>query len=253
MASKPTSTPRWNRIVLKLSGEALAESTGFGLDNDVLHQRRVCGNFPTDVCSLGGILGQVIQVAPAATTPTTHFQCCLADMISRCTRNSPAERPTFDELLNHPLLWSAEECIIFLAQFVNPFLPTNARDDKTRSKKFRELSANFIGKRNYSSWIDVMETTTNTDLRTFWEESRVQDAKRGRAESRGKQKVQFQLLKLINNHVSYHHPPFVPEAALLEAFPYLVMDAYHVAIANRKELGSGFEEFLKSRRATTKR
>jgi uridylate kinase len=38
MASKPTSTPRWNRIVLKLSGEALAESSGFGLDNDVLHQ-----------------------------------------------------------------------------------------------------------------------------------------------------------------------------------------------------------------------
>jgi uridylate kinase len=38
MASKPTSTPRWNRIVLKLSGEALAESTGFGLDNDVLQQ-----------------------------------------------------------------------------------------------------------------------------------------------------------------------------------------------------------------------
>lgn len=38
MASKPTATPRWNRIVLKLSGEALAESTGFGLDNDVLQQ-----------------------------------------------------------------------------------------------------------------------------------------------------------------------------------------------------------------------
>ena len=38
MAAKPTSTPRWNRLVLKLSGEALAESTGFGLDNDVLHQ-----------------------------------------------------------------------------------------------------------------------------------------------------------------------------------------------------------------------
>lgn len=38
MATKPTSTPRWSRIVLKLSGEALAESTGFGLDNDVLHQ-----------------------------------------------------------------------------------------------------------------------------------------------------------------------------------------------------------------------
>jgi len=29
---------RWNRIVLKLSGEALAEKSGFGLDTDVLHQ-----------------------------------------------------------------------------------------------------------------------------------------------------------------------------------------------------------------------
>ena len=29
---------RWNRIVLKLSGEALAEKSGFGLDSDVLHQ-----------------------------------------------------------------------------------------------------------------------------------------------------------------------------------------------------------------------
>jgi len=34
----PRTQPRWNRIVLKLSGEALAESTGFGLDTDVLHQ-----------------------------------------------------------------------------------------------------------------------------------------------------------------------------------------------------------------------
>jgi uridylate kinase len=30
--------PRWNRVVLKLSGEALAEPTGFGLDTTVLHQ-----------------------------------------------------------------------------------------------------------------------------------------------------------------------------------------------------------------------
>ncbi len=30
--------PRWSRIVLKLSGEALAEPTGFGLDNSVLQQ-----------------------------------------------------------------------------------------------------------------------------------------------------------------------------------------------------------------------
>jgi uridylate kinase len=29
---------RWKRIVLKLSGEALAEKSGFGLDTDVLHQ-----------------------------------------------------------------------------------------------------------------------------------------------------------------------------------------------------------------------
>ena len=36
MAADPKA--RWNRIVLKLSGEALAEKTGFGLDTDVLHQ-----------------------------------------------------------------------------------------------------------------------------------------------------------------------------------------------------------------------
>ena len=36
MAADPKA--RWNRIVLKLSGEALAEQTGFGLDTDVLHQ-----------------------------------------------------------------------------------------------------------------------------------------------------------------------------------------------------------------------
>lgn len=36
MAHHPKA--RWNRIVLKLSGEALAEKSGFGLDTDVLHQ-----------------------------------------------------------------------------------------------------------------------------------------------------------------------------------------------------------------------
>ncbi|MFM8815124.1 MAG: UMP kinase, partial [Actinomycetes bacterium] len=36
MADHPKA--RWNRIVLKLSGEALAEKSGFGLDTDVLHQ-----------------------------------------------------------------------------------------------------------------------------------------------------------------------------------------------------------------------
>lgn len=30
--------PTWRRVVLKLSGEALAEPTGFGLDTDTLHQ-----------------------------------------------------------------------------------------------------------------------------------------------------------------------------------------------------------------------
>jgi uridylate kinase len=30
--------PRWSRVVLKLSGEALAEPTGFGLDSGVLHR-----------------------------------------------------------------------------------------------------------------------------------------------------------------------------------------------------------------------
>ena len=34
-----SETPRkWKRVVLKLSGEALAEPTGFGLSSDVLHQ-----------------------------------------------------------------------------------------------------------------------------------------------------------------------------------------------------------------------
>ena len=36
MAAHPKA--RWNRIVLKLSGEALAEKSGFGRDTDVLHQ-----------------------------------------------------------------------------------------------------------------------------------------------------------------------------------------------------------------------
>ena len=36
MAAHPKA--RWNRIVLKLSGEALAEKSGFGLDTEVLHQ-----------------------------------------------------------------------------------------------------------------------------------------------------------------------------------------------------------------------
>ncbi len=30
--------PTWRRVVLKLSGEALAEPTGFGLDTEILHQ-----------------------------------------------------------------------------------------------------------------------------------------------------------------------------------------------------------------------
>jgi uridylate kinase len=34
----PRTQPRWNRVVLKLSGEALAEKTGFGLDSGVLDQ-----------------------------------------------------------------------------------------------------------------------------------------------------------------------------------------------------------------------
>ena len=33
-----TSRPTWSRVVLKLSGEALAEPSGFGLDNNVLTQ-----------------------------------------------------------------------------------------------------------------------------------------------------------------------------------------------------------------------
>jgi uridylate kinase len=38
MTTSSPKQPRWNRIVLKLSGEALAEKTGFGLDSDTLRQ-----------------------------------------------------------------------------------------------------------------------------------------------------------------------------------------------------------------------
>ena len=38
MAGASSANPRWKRVVLKLSGEALAEPSGFGLDSDVLHQ-----------------------------------------------------------------------------------------------------------------------------------------------------------------------------------------------------------------------
>ena len=34
----PRTKPRWKRVVLKLSGEALAEPNGFGLDSNVLHR-----------------------------------------------------------------------------------------------------------------------------------------------------------------------------------------------------------------------
>ena len=37
-SSRQADRPAWKRVVLKLSGEALAEPTGFGLDNGVLHQ-----------------------------------------------------------------------------------------------------------------------------------------------------------------------------------------------------------------------
>ena len=37
-SSAPESRPHWKRVVLKLSGEALAEPSGFGLDSNVLHQ-----------------------------------------------------------------------------------------------------------------------------------------------------------------------------------------------------------------------
>jgi uridylate kinase len=38
MSTRSDARPAWRRVVLKLSGEALAEPTGFGLDTEVLHQ-----------------------------------------------------------------------------------------------------------------------------------------------------------------------------------------------------------------------
>jgi uridylate kinase len=51
--------PRWRRIVLKLSGEALAEKSGFGLDTEVLDQvatelREVKGRFGVDIAVVVG-------------------------------------------------------------------------------------------------------------------------------------------------------------------------------------------------------
>ena len=53
------SEPRWRRIVLKLSGEALAEKSGFGLDTEVLDQvatelHEVKGRFGVDVAVVVG-------------------------------------------------------------------------------------------------------------------------------------------------------------------------------------------------------
>jgi serine/threonine protein kinase len=201
-------------------------------------------DFKTDVYSLGLVLGQLGQVTD---TPTTHFQCCLADIVRRCTQESPSERPTCDELLSHPLMWSAEECVTFLAQFVNPFLPTNNQNLPFKminlSEHFIGSRANFIDDRSYSNWTDVMDKTTNSDLKTFWSvvsaPTKLDVSKYG---------TQFQLLRMINNYVSYHHEPFVPEVALLEAFPHLVVDAYNVALSGQ-EFGIGIRSFLKPKRS----
>jgi uridylate kinase len=53
------SEPRWRRIVLKLSGEALAEKSGFGLDTEVLDQvatelREVKDRFGVDIAVVVG-------------------------------------------------------------------------------------------------------------------------------------------------------------------------------------------------------
>jgi uridylate kinase len=48
--------PRWNRVVLKLSGEALAEPTGFGLDTNVLHQ------VATEIHEVQTVLGVEVAV-----------------------------------------------------------------------------------------------------------------------------------------------------------------------------------------------
>ena len=48
--------PTWRRVVLKLSGEALAEQTGFGLDTEVLHQ------VATEIAEARGELGVDIAV-----------------------------------------------------------------------------------------------------------------------------------------------------------------------------------------------
>ena len=62
MAGASSANPRWKRVVLKLSGEALAEPSGFGLDSDVLHQ------IATELHETRRDLGVDIAVVVGATT-----------------------------------------------------------------------------------------------------------------------------------------------------------------------------------------
>lgn len=81
MAGATSANPRWKRVVLKLSGEALAEPSGFGLDSDVLHQiatelHETRRDLDVDIAVVvgGGNFGAVSKVQAKAWTrlkPTT--------------------------------------------------------------------------------------------------------------------------------------------------------------------------------------
>lgn len=219
--------------------------------------------------------------------PVTHHQWCLADLVRRCKSFKPAMRPSCDQLMTHPLMWSTEKCIAFLSHFVNPFLPVNNNPTSTEyvdlSKYFKNreegsthsttpfkakltraewaaaagtTQANILNdddvgyvlpsayflktKRNkYDTWLSEFDSVDSPlKLKNFYTSIPTQFKNYNRFDN------VFDLLRLINNHSSFHHKPHYDYDALLAAFPYLVIDIYDIALSFKDTWGVGVHEFI---------
>ena len=230
------------------------------------------GNLPTvpvhtagDVFSLGWTLFQLglpsINFQDRA--PNPHFRSCLAHFTERSTQKRFEDRPTCAQLLNYPLLWSTEKCVMFLANFINPFLPVNNGGD---TSIFEAVSMDFLNRNEcYRNWSEAFGCVSNPSavpkkaLIEFW--SRIEQFPDDLSHENSRHDSylrhsprQFQLLRLINNHVHSHHKPHIPEAALLEAFPNLVVNIYEfIRVVNTVEvnganvqLGTGVQDYLEA-------
>ena len=148
---------------------------------------------------------------------------------------------------------------MFLANFINPFLPVNNSGDPTI---FEVVSKRFVDRNVcYWNWAEAFGCSSNppsgsfvpnNDLREFW--NKIDSSRHEGYLLRGAPRTQFQLLRLINNHVHSHHKPHIPEAALLEAFPNLVVDTYEfIRVVKTVEvhgvniqLGTGVQDYLEA-------